>query len=214
LTILKSHEREYVENVFRFVKENVKIVFFAPKPENQAGRETLDILNEISSISDKIYLTVYDFEKDKPKAEVYQIDKTPAIVVEGRKDYGIRFFGVPSGYLISALIEDIVQISKNESELTDATKQKLREVVNPMSLEVFVKSSSPYSPSLVNISHRIAMENENITAHLINISDYPHLSMRYNIENVPHTVVNGRISLEGALNEKDFADKILEAYRK
>jgi glutaredoxin-like protein len=213
LAILKSHEREYVEKVFKFVKEEVKIFFFTQKPENQAERETLEILKEISSISDKIYLTVYDFEKDKSKADDYQIDKTPAIVLEGKKDYGIRFFGVPSGYLVSSLIEDVVQISKNESELTDETKQKLSEVVNPLSLEVYVKSTSPYSPSLVNIAHRIALENDNITAHLINISNYPHLAMRFNIEDVPYTVVNGKISVEGALNEKDFTDKILEAYK-
>ncbi|MEE9117451.1 MAG: thioredoxin family protein [Calditrichia bacterium] len=213
MTILKNYEREYVENVFRLVENEVKISFFTQTPENQAGRETHEILEEISSISDNIILTVYDFEKEKSKVEEYQIDKIPAIVVEGVKDFGIRFFGVPSGYLVSSLIEDVIQISKNESELTDETKQKLEEVVNPLSLEVFVKPTSPYSPSLVNIAHRMALENENISAHLVNVSDYPHLAMRFNIEDVPHTVVNGKESVEGALNEKDFTDKILEVYR-
>jgi len=213
VAILKRHEREYVENVFKFLKEKVKISFFSQKPENQAGRETLDILNEISSISDKLYLTVYDFEENRSKAEGYHIDKTPAIVAEGIKDYGIRFFGVPSGYLVSSLIEGVVQVSKGESELTDETKQKLSEVVKPLRLDVFVKSDSPYSPTLANIAHRMALENENISAHMINISDFPHLAMRFNIENVPHTVVNGNIPVEGALNEKDFTNKILEAYR-
>jgi glutaredoxin-like protein len=213
LAILKNHEREYVENVFKFLKEKVRISFFSQKPENQAGRETLDILKEISSISDKIHLTIYDLKENTSEAESYSIDKTPAIVVEGKKDYGIRFFGVPSGYLISSLIEGVVQLSKNESDLTDETKRKLSEVVNPIRLEVFVKADSPYSPTLANIAHRMALENEHISAHLINISDFPHLAMRYNIEDIPHTVVNGNISVEGALNEKDFTDKIIEAYR-
>ena len=145
--------------------------------------------------------------------EKYNIDKDPAIVVEGVKDFGIRFYGVPSGYLVSSLIEDVVQISKNDSELTNDTKEKLGEVVHPLNLEVFVKSTSPYSPSLVNIAHRMALENENISAHLVNIADYPHLAMRFNIEDVPHTVVNGKESVEGALDEKDFTDRILKAYR-
>jgi len=213
LAILKNHEREYVENVFRLVESEVNISFFTQKPENQSGRETNEILEEILSISDKIKLTVYDFEQDKAKVEEYQIDKIPAIVIEGEKDFGIRIFGVPSGYLVSSLIEDVVQISKNESELTEETKQKLNEVDIPLSLEVYVKPTSPYSPSLVNIAHRMALENENISAHLINVSDYPHLAMRFNIEDVPHTVVNGKESVEGALDEKDFTDKVLRAFR-
>jgi len=213
LAILKNHEREYVENVFRFVENRVNIAFFSEIPENQAGRETHEILEEISSISEKITLTVYDFEKDKTEVEQYKIDKTPAIVVEGKKDFGIRIYGVPSGYLVSSLIEDVVQISKNESELMVETIQKLSEVVNPMKLEVFVNPISPYCPSLVNIAHRMALENDNISAHMVNITNYPHLAMRFNMEDVPHTVVNGKGSVEGALDEKDFTDKILEAYR-
>jgi glutaredoxin-like protein len=214
LAILKNHEREYVENVFRMVENEVKIAFFTRQPENQAGRETHAILEEIASISDMIKLTVYDIDKDKDITEDYKIDKDPAIVVEGVKDFGIRFYGVPSGYLVSSLIEDVVQISKNDSELSNDTKQKLDEVVHPLSLEVFVKPTSPYSPSLVNIAHRMALENENISAHLVNIVDYPHLAMRFNIEDVPHTVVNGKESVEGALDEKDFTDKILAVYRR
>jgi glutaredoxin-like protein len=213
VAILKSHERDYVENVFRLVENEVKILFFTQKPENQAGRETNEILEEIASISEMIKLNIYDFEKNQSEVEAYKIDKIPAIVVEGVKDFGIRFFGVPSGYLVSSLIEDVVQISKNDSELMGETKQKLNEVVNPLSLEVFVKPTSPYSPSLANIAHRMALENEHISAHLVNITNYPHLAMRFNIEDVPHTVVNGKESVEGALDEKDFTDKVLRVYR-
>lgn len=213
MAILKNHEREYVENVFKLVDNEVNIAFFSEIPENQASRETREILEEISSISDKIKLTVYDFEKDNKVVEQYQIDKTPGIVVEGEEDFGIRIYGVPSGYLVSSLIEDVVQISKNKSELMDETKQKLSGVATPLTLDVYVNATSPYSPSLVNIAHRMALENNHISAHLINISNYPHLAMRYNIKDVPHTIVNGKDSVEGALDEKDFTDKILEAYK-
>jgi len=214
LSILKDHEREYVENVFRLVANQVTLSFFRKQPENHAERETLTIVEEISSISDMIKLKVYDFVKDQSEVKKFQIDKVPAIVVEGDKDFGIRFYGVPSGFLVSSLIEDVVQISKNDSELSTDTKRKLKEVVHSLNLEVFVKPTSPYSPSLVNIAHRMAMESEHISAHLVNIENFPHLAMRFNIQDVPHTVVNGKESVEGALDEQDFTDKILSVYRK
>jgi glutaredoxin-like protein len=188
--------------------------FFSKQPENHAERETLTILEEISSISEMIKLKIYDFEKDKDDVKKFQIDKVPAIVIEGDKDFGIRFYGVPSGYLVSSLIEDVVQISKNDSDLSEETKQKINEVVNPLNLEVFVKPTSPYSATLVNIAHRMAMESEHISAHLVNVENYPHLAMRFNIQDVPHTVVNGKESVEGALDEQDFTDKILSVYRR
>jgi thioredoxin-like negative regulator of GroEL len=59
----------------------------------------------------------------------------------------------------------------------------------------------------------MAIENDNISAHMVNIDNYPHLAMRFNIEDVPHTVVNGKESVSGALDEKDFTDKVLAVYR-
>ena len=62
MNILKNHEREYVENVFRLIANQVTLSFFRKQPENHAERETLMILEEIASISDMIKLKVYDFE--------------------------------------------------------------------------------------------------------------------------------------------------------
>jgi alkyl hydroperoxide reductase subunit AhpF len=36
-------------------------------------------------------------------------------VVEGEKDYGIRFYGVPAGYEFATLLEDILAVSKGSS---------------------------------------------------------------------------------------------------
>ena len=54
MVILKNHEREYVENVFRLLENEVRITLFTKQPENQASRETFEILEEISSISNMI----------------------------------------------------------------------------------------------------------------------------------------------------------------
>ena len=86
MAILKDHEREYVEKVFKLVENKVALSFFTNQPENQAGRETQEILEEISSISDMIKLTIFDFEKDNAAVDKYKIDKVPATVVEGEND--------------------------------------------------------------------------------------------------------------------------------
>ena len=45
---------------------------------------------------------------DRERAEAYGVDQVPAIVVEGARDYGIRFLGIPGGYEFSNLIDSII----------------------------------------------------------------------------------------------------------
>ncbi len=212
--VLKEHEREYVSKVFKFVNDEVTLSLFRQDHESLSERETRQILEELSSISDKIVLRFFDSEVDKEKFENYQVDKLPGVVVEGVRDYGIRYFGTPGGYLVSSLIEDVIQISKKKSDLKDNSKNKLKDILHPLNLQVFVTPTSPYCPALVNLSHRMAIENNNISAHAVDITEYPHLAMRYNITDVPFTIVNYKISIEGALDEKDYIEKIVQVYNK
>ena len=69
------------------------------------------------SLSDKVSVEVYDFVEDKALADSLGIDKMPAIAVVGAKDYGIRMFGIPSGYEFGSLIESIKLVSEGESGL-------------------------------------------------------------------------------------------------
>jgi len=71
-------------------------------------KETRQLLEEVSSLSKEIELTVYDFVADKEKAAEYHVDKIPSIIIQGAKDYGIRFFGIPSGYEYMSLVEGAV----------------------------------------------------------------------------------------------------------
>jgi len=214
VTILKPSEQDYVRKVFKLLAEDVIVTFFSQQPESHAGRETRQILEELAGMSDNVKLRAYLFDEHKQEAASFGIDKLPATIIETKKDYGIRFFGIPSGYLVSSLIEDIVQVSKGVSELSEDTKAKLTEIDTPLNLQVFVSATSPYCPALVNIAHRMAIENDQISAHMIDIKEFPHLAMRYHVSDVPFTVVNNKISVEGALDEKDYVDRVLQAFHR
>jgi len=214
VTILKPSEQEYVRKVFKLLAEEVKISFFSQEPESHAGRETRQILEELAGMSDRVELRSYLFDEHKPEAAAFSIDKLPATVIEAKKDYGIRFFGIPAGYLVSSLIEDIVQVSKGVSELSEDSKEKLTQINSALNLQVFVSATSPYCPALVNIAHRMAIENDQISAHMIDIKEFPHLAMRYHVSDVPFTVVNNKISVEGPLDEKDYVDRVVQAFHR
>lgn len=50
----------------------------------------------------------------------------------------VRFVGQPSGYEFSTLIADIVDVSKGQTDLSDATREAVRAIDAPVLIQVFV----------------------------------------------------------------------------
>ncbi len=57
----------------------------------------------------------------------------------------------------------------------------------------------------------MALENEHITASIIEANEYPDLIARYAIDAGPKIVINDRIELLGAQPEKGFVEQVVEA---
>ncbi len=71
-------------------------------------------------------------------AESLGVDKVPAVAVVGKKDYGIRMFGIPSGYEFGSLIESIKLVSEGESGLSPETKKQVAKLTKPVKIQVFI----------------------------------------------------------------------------
>jgi len=121
----------------------VKLVMFTQTVECQFCAETRQIVEEVAALSEKIEPVIYNFVTDKPVAESYGIDKFPAIALLGAKDgkeqdYGIRFYGIPSGYEFATVVEDIIAVSRGETGVKPATQKALAGLTEPVQLQVFV----------------------------------------------------------------------------
>lgn len=57
----------------------------------------------------------------------------------------------------------------------------------------------------------MAIENEHITADVIEVSEFIDLAQRYRVQGVPKTVINDRVEFAGALPEPRFVQQVLKA---
>jgi hypothetical protein len=55
------------------------------------------------------------------------------------------------------------------------------------------------------------MENSNIKADVVEVSEFPSLGQLYSVRSVPQTVINEVIRFTGAIAEGDFIDKVVQA---
>ena len=138
MAVLSEEVRDRVSKEFEGLTGEVKLVVFTQEFECEHCRQNRTLANEVASLSGKLNAEVHDFVTDKNVAERYGVDKIPAIVVEGTKDYGIHFYGVPSGYEFGSLLEAIKAVSAGESGLATETKEALRGLKEPVHAQVFV----------------------------------------------------------------------------
>lgn len=215
MALLKEEDRQHLIEHFKGLETPVKLVVFTQEMECQYCKETRMIAEELADLSDRISLEVYDFVNDGEIAEQYNIDKIPATVVmqggNNPKDYGIRYFGIPSGYEFSSLIEDIIMVSSGESGLSTASKDILAKLDQPVHLQVFVTPTCPYCPQAVRLAHQLAFESEWVRGDMVEAIEFPHLSMKYQVQGVPRTVINETVHQEGAAPEAMLLAKLQQA---
>jgi glutaredoxin-like protein len=101
-------------------------------------KDTTELMKEVASLSDKIKLDVLDFVADKERAKQMGVDKIPAIVFDGVAKNRVKYYGIPSGYEFSSLIEDIIDVSRGKTDLSDKTKQALQALSKDLHIQVFV----------------------------------------------------------------------------
>jgi glutaredoxin-like protein len=210
LSLLPEDKRELLRNDFQQqMVDPVKIVMFTQEVECRYCSQTRELATDIASLSDKITLEVYDFVANADKAKDLGITRIPALAIIGKKDYGVRIYGIPYGYELQTLIEAILNVSKGKTNLTDKTKQILTEVKSPVHIQVFVTLTCPHCPAAAAIAHKLAIESDLIKADVIDGSEFPEMALKYNVIGVPKIVINEKIEFMGEFNEDLFAEHVL-----
>ena len=147
MPLIQDEDRRFLVDFFaKELVDPVKIVYFTqhqsplivPGTVCMYCKETGELLEEVASLTDKIELEEHDFLKDEALARQFGVEKIPAVVITGKNRGKIRFFGIPSGYEFSALIEVIKDVSKGGSDLSEATRTELDKVTAPVHIQVFV----------------------------------------------------------------------------
>jgi glutaredoxin-like protein len=190
-------------------RESLSLV---PSPECAYCADTRNLLEEVCDLSDKLHLEVKDFVADMPEAERLGIARIPAFVLTGKARGQVRYFGIPAGYEFSSLVEDLIDVAAGTTDLSAATRETLAALQTDLHIQVFVTPTCPYCPRAARLAHKLAVESAHVTADVVEVSEFPELSQRYNIYGVPKTVVNEDLAaMEGAIPESRFMRDVMSA---
>ncbi|UCF28725.1 MAG: thioredoxin family protein [Chloroflexota bacterium] len=215
--LLNTEISNQVKEAFTQLDQEVEVLFFGRQEGCEYCDQTLQLIEEVTNLSDKLFMTVYDVDVNADEAAKFNVDKTPGLVITGREadqlvDFGVRYAGVPSGHEFSSLIQDIILVSGRDSRLSDQTREFLSNLTEPVSLQVFVTPTCPYCPPAVILAHQMAMESPMVQAEMVEAMEFPELSSKHGVSGVPQTTINdGAGHLVGAVPEQQLLAEILRS---
>jgi len=209
LSLLPDEKKELLKKDFiEKLVDPIRIVVFTQEFECRYCSDTRKIAEELATVSDKITVEIHDFLKGD-EAKEYGVERIPALAIIGKKDYGVRIYGIPYGYELQTLIEAIINVSRGQTDISDKTKQILEDVETAVHIQVFVTLTCPHCPTAAVIAHKLAIECDLVRADVIETSEFPDLAQKYNVIGVPKVVINEKIEFVGAFNEDLFAEHVL-----
>ena len=218
-SLLLDRDKTQLKRTFRKdLSAEVKLRLFTQPPSAVIvpGREckycaqTQQLLEELSSLSPKLQLEVIDFHRQSELAQEQGVERIPATILDVGGSSRTKFYGIPIGYQLATLVEDIKLISRGVSPLSTNTRKRLREITKPVHIQVFVTPEYTPHPGQDRLAHAFALDCPYISADVIDIHEFPTLAQTYGVRSTPLTIVNDYTRQAGPVSERHLLLMVLQ----
>jgi glutaredoxin-like protein len=225
--LIGAADQERLRERFAAMSRPVRLLFFTQTLGCETCLQTLQILDELPLLSDRVAIEEVNFVLEPAKAKQYEIDRVPAIAVVGQSESGeerdskIRFLGAPSGYEFASLVQAVLLVGGAPATLSAESLALVAGVGSPITVRVFTTPTCPHCPRAVSVAHEMAFANPKITAYAVEATEFPDLARRYQVTGVPKTVVTAFgdsgdsaavVEILGALPADDFVSQALASF--
>lgn len=210
---LNDDVRKMLGDILIDMVNDVNVKLYVDTLECDTCKETNQLLEEMSTVNDKIKYELIDTKGDKSVGAIHGVSMYPTIVMldENNEDKGIRFYGIPAGHEINSLLAALIDVSGKELDLDADTIERIKAIDHETDIKVFVTLQCPHCPGAVTKAHRIALLNPYVKASMVEAQTFGELSMKHNVSSVPKIVVNETFDFVGNQPIEVFLDTIENA---
>jgi thioredoxin len=209
--LIDQKSREWLAEKFQAeLRENVNLSVFVD--DDEFGDFTVRLVQELHEIDNRIKPHVYRNGDGDAEAQSMGVNSRPAVMIGWDQGYRIRYTGAPVGHEAGVFIETITLVSSGESGLSAGSLDKLEEIDQEATIQVFVTPTCPYCPRSVLLANQIAIASRGkVSAECVEASQNMPLAQKFNVSSVPQQVINadpGSITI-GVQSEDKFVDQVL-----
>lgn len=211
----EDSNRFFDENIVSQLKEifkkfNSEVNIITILNETPISNDIKIFLTELSNITPKLKLHFYS------QGENLEIEKniegeifpTIALFDKNEKYTGIKFSGLPSGHELNSFILALYAVAGPGQELSEDIKSRVKKIDKKVNIKIAVSLSCSLCPQVVSGAQRIAVENENISAEMIDIMNFKEIKKKYSLMGVPALILNDKEISFGSQSIEDIILKI------
>ena len=138
MALINEEVGEQLKQEFTRLVDSVRLAVFSQALADPESEQVRRLVEELGALDSRISVEAYNLVLDKEKVESLGIARSPAIAVMGsEKDFGVRFYGLPTGYEFGTLIDAVLDVSSGDSGLGEPTRAALAALERPVHIQVF-----------------------------------------------------------------------------
>lgn len=204
---IDSQMREKLQPILKELQKEVKVIGMLD--ESSLSTEMYVFLEEIGELDKKIKVSIYKMGEETKWSKYVSLYPSIVIADEESTYTRIQFHGVPGGHEFSSFILAIYNVSGAKKAIGDEVWKRIQNLKKRFDIKVAVSLSCTLCPEVVMECQRIALENKNVEAHMLDLSKYPEVKEKYGIMSVPCMIINEEEVYFGKKSLEDIID-ILE----
>ena len=207
--LLNDALRGQIATVLGRMENNVTLVTIVD-PSNEKSIELRDLVIDIADLGDKLEAVVKTKGDDQALEEKVNADKFPVVALLNKDgNYsGVKFHGVPGGHELNSFLLSIYNLAGPGQALDASVLEAIKAVDKKVNIKVAVSLSCHLCPDVVVGAQRIAIENPNVEAEMLDIANFPELKTKHKVMSVPCLIVNDEKVTFGSKSIQDMLNFI------
>ncbi len=222
--LFSENEMNNIKREMAKLKEKVVLKLFTDFKIKEDGTKirkcmacegTYELLKILADHSNgKLEIEEISTEENEEKAKKFNVNKIPAILfVDDNDKEIIRYLAHPIGSEFVPFLNSIQYFSGVRPYYADQILTHLKKI-NNAKMKIFITPTCPYCPATVPVLTLFAIVSKGkITVEVIDVNMNPDLGMKYQVQGVPHTVVNEKDHIYGMFTPQDLLDKLTKGQR-
>ncbi|MGM9925715.1 MAG: FAD-dependent oxidoreductase [Bacillus sp. (in: firmicutes)] len=205
-SLLNDAMRGQLKGIFAKMASDVTLVSIVDESLPKSV-ELRDFLLDIAELSDKLHLELYNKGENPEMEEKIHADKYPVVsLLNANGEYsGVKYHGVPGGHELNSFILAIYNLAGPGQALDASILETIKSIDKKANIKVMVSLACHYCPDVVVGAQRIAVENPNIEAEMVDISQFPDIKKQYKVMSVPAMIINDEQVVFGAKKIDEIA---------
>ncbi len=149
----------------------------------------------------------------RPNYDFYPVIGVMGGQEDSEEDLGLRLIGLPAGVQLTALLGAIQAVAFSGQHVEARARIQLSRMPASAIVEVITDAQDEAGASLATAAFGLAVCSPRLSVFQIMADQFPVVRHKYNVLELPHTVINGRVHIAGPADDRAILKHLAAALR-